>query len=113
MMINYTYFSVDEQGNRVIFIVEDYDYDYEDFHLKLKTECGNYLLVGLLKGAGLDYIKVGLIILGILCFIIMVIICFICYVIYKIKIRNMKGKYMRYVEEGVNGINQGNNKFKS
>ena len=113
MMINYTYFSVDEQGNRVIFIVEDYDYDYEDFHIKLKTECGNYLLVGLLKGAGLDYIKVGLIILGILCFIIMVIICFICYVIYKIKIRNMKGKYMRYVEEGVNGINQGNNKFKS
>ena len=109
MMINYTYESIDEHGNKVLFVVDDYDSDYEDFHLKLKAPCGNYFLVGLLKDAGVNYIKIAIIVLAIICFIIMVIICFICFIIYKIKTRNMRGKYMRYVEEGSNNINNNNN----
>ena len=109
MMINYTYESIDEHGNRVLFVVDDYDADYEDFHLTMKAPCGNYFLVGLLKDAGVNYIKIAIIVLAIICFIIMVIICFICFIIYKIKSRNMRGKYMRYVEEGSNNANNNNN----
>ena len=111
MMTNYSYYSVDTDGNKVVFMVENFDSDYEDLHLKLRDSCGDYFIVGLLKNAGVDYIKVGIILLCILCFVIMVIICFICYVVYKIKTRNMRGKYMRYVEEGSNNhVNINNNK---
>ena len=109
MMTNYTYESIDDHGNKVVFVVDDYDSDYEDFHLTLKTPCGNYFLVGLLKDAGINYIKIAIIVLGIICFIIMVIICFICFIIYKIKSRNIRGKYIRYVEERSNNINNNNN----
>ena len=102
MMTNYSYYSVDTHGNKVVFTVENFDTDYEDFHLKLRDSCGDYFLVGLLKNAGIDYVKVGIVLLCIICFVVMVIICFICYVVYKIKTMNMKGKYMRYVEEGSN-----------
>ena len=109
MMTNYTYLSVDEKGNKVAFVVEDYDYDYEDFHLTLTTSCGNYLLIGLFKNAGIDYVKVAIIALCIVLFAIVVIICFICYIIYKIKTRNMKGRYMKYVEEqGMNNMDNNN-----
>ena len=111
MMTNYSYYSVDKDGNKVVFMVENFDSDYEDLHLKLRDSCGDYFIVGLLKNVGVDYVKVGIIVLSILCFVIMVIICFICYVIYKIKTRNMRGKYMRYVEEGSNNhVNINNNK---
>ena len=112
MKTNYSYSSVDTDGNKVVFTVENFESDYEDLHLKLRDSCGDYFIVGLLKNAGIDYIKVGIIFLCILCFVIMVIICFICYVVYKIKTRNIKGKYIRYVEEGSNGnvININNNK---
>ena len=110
MMTNYTYLSMDEHGNKVTFIVEDYDYDYEDFHLTLTTSCGDYLIVGLLKNAGINYVKVAIVVLCIILFVIVVIICFICYIVYKIKSRNMKGKYMKYVEE--QGNNMINNNIK-
>ena len=112
MKTNYSYSSVDTDGNKVVFTVENFESDYEDLHLKLRDSCGDYFIVGLLKNAGIDYIKVGIIFLCILCFVIMVIICFICYVVYKIKTRNIKGKYIRYVEEGSNGnvVNINNNK---
>ena len=99
MMTNYTYLSEDEHGNKVTFIVDDYDYDYEDFHLTLTTSCGDYLFVGMLKNAGINYVKVAVVILCIILFVIVVIICFICYIIYTIKTRNMKDKYTKYVEE--------------
>ena len=105
MMTNYTYNSVDEHGNKVAFVVEDYEYDYEDFHLTLKEACGDYLIVGLLKNAGIDYIKVALVVLGIILFIIIIIICFICYVVYKIKNR----KYVKFIEEVNNNIGNSNN----
>ena len=107
MMTNYTYYSIDAHGNRVAFVVDDYDFDYEDFHLSLKTSCGDYLLIGLLKNAGIDYKKVALVVLCIILFVIVVFVCFICYVVYKIKNRNMKGKYMMYIEE-VNNNNDNN-----
>ena len=110
MMTNYTYYSEDEDGNKVAFVVEDYEFDYEDFHLTLKAACGDYLLVGLLKNAGIDYIKVAFVVLGIVLFVIVVIICFICYIVYKIKARYMKGKYMKYVEEAENHDNNNINK---
>ena len=99
MITNYTYLSEDEHGNKVTFIVDDYDYDYEDFHLTLTTSCGDYLFVGMLKNAGINYVKVAIVILCIILFVIVVIICFICYIIYTIKTRNMKDKYTKYVEE--------------
>ena len=107
MMTNYTYYSIDEHGNKVAFVVDDYDYDYEDFHLRLKKSCGNYLLIGLLNNVGIDYKKVALVVLGIIVFVIVVFVCFICYIVYKIKNRNTKGKYMRYIEE-VNNNNDNN-----
>ena len=107
MMTNYTYYSIDEHGNKVAFVVDDYDYDYEDFHLRLKKSCGNYLLIGLLNNVGIDYKKVALVVLGIIVFVIVVFVCFICYIVYKIKNRNTKGKYIRYIEE-VNNNNDNN-----
>ena len=83
------------------------DYDYEDFHLRLKKSCGNYLLIGLLNNVGIDYKKVALVVLCIILFVIVVFVCFICYIVYKIKNRNTKGKYMRYIEE-VNNNNDNN-----
>ena len=56
--INYTYSSVDARGNKVIFIVDDYDDDYEDMHLTVRETCGDYFIVGALKKAGLDYFKI-------------------------------------------------------
>ena len=103
MMTNYTYLSVDEQGNKVAFVVDDYNDDYEDFHLTLNTACGDYFLVGVLKIAGIDYIKVAIVVLCIILFAVIVIICFICYIVYKIKNRN---KYVTLVEElGKNNVN--------
>jgi len=99
MMTNYTYLSEDEHGNKVTFIVDDYDYDYEDFHLTLTTSCGDYLFVGMLKNAGINYVKVAIVILCIILFVIVVIICFICYIIYKIKSGKKKRGYTEYVGE--------------
>ena len=99
MMTNYTYLSEDEHGNKVTFIVDDYDYDYEDFHLTLTTSCGDYLFVGMLKNAGINYVKVAIVILCIILFVIVVIICFICYIIYKIKSGKTKRGYTKYVGE--------------
>ena len=97
--INYTYSSVDARGNKVIFIVDDYDDDYEDMHLTVRETCGDYFIVGALKKAGLDYFKIFLIVIGIAAFAFMVFICFICFVCYKIKHINRKGQYIRHIEE--------------
>ena len=99
---NYTYYSIDEKGNKVIFSVDSYDYDYEDFHLKVKEDCGDYFIVGALKKAGLDYFKIFLIIIGIAAFVFIVFVCFICFIYYKIKYRNRKGIYIRHIEEDIN-----------
>jgi hypothetical protein len=99
MITNYTYLSEDEHGNKVTFIVDDYDYDYEDFHLTLTTSCGDYLFVGMLKNAGINYVKVAIVILCIILFVIVVIICFICYIIYEIKSGNNKKGYIKQVDD--------------
>ena len=105
MPTNYTYYSVDAKGNKVIFNVDDYDDDYEDMHITVKETCGDNFIVGALKKAGLDYFKVFLIVLGIGVFAFIVFICFLCYVYYKIKYRNRKGHYIRHIEEDY--INEG------
>ena len=108
---NFTYYSEDENGNKVIFEVDDYEFDYEDFHIRVKETCGDYYIVGALKKAGLDYFKIFLIVLGIAAFAFIVFICFISYVYYKIKHRNRKGQYIRHIEEDINTNNNINNKF--
>ena len=99
---NYSYSYVDEKGNTVIFMVDEYDDDYEDFHITVRETCGDYFIVGALKKAGLDYFKIFLIVIGIAAFAFIVFICFICYISYIIKHRNRKGKYMRHIEEDFN-----------
>ena len=99
---NYTYYSIDEYENKVIFEVDEYDYDYEDFHISVKETCGDYFIVGALKKAGLDYFKIFMIVLGIAAFVFIVFICFVCYIYYKIKYRNRKGIYVRHIEENIN-----------
>ena len=99
---NFSYSYVDEKGNKVIFLVDDYDEDYEDFHITVRETCGDYFIVGALKKAGLDYFKIFLIVIGISAFAFMVFICFICYIYYKIKHKNRKGNYIRHIEEGFN-----------
>ena len=107
---NYTYYSEDENGNKVIFEVDDYEYDYEDFHIRVKKTCGDYYIVGALKKAGFDYFKIFLIVLGIAAFAFVVFICFISYIYYKIKHRNRKGQYIRHIEEDINTNNNLDNK---
>ena len=102
---NFTYYSIDEKGNKVIFEVDDYDFDYDDFHITLREDCGENFIVGALKKAGFDYFKIFLIVIGIAAFAFIVFICFICYVYYKIKYRNRKGIYVRHIEEDINTNN--------
>ena len=33
---------------------DDYDFDYDDFHITLREDCGENFIVGALKKAGLD-----------------------------------------------------------
>ena len=100
---NFSYSSVNEEGNKVIFTVDEYDADYDDFHITLKYSCGDNFIVGALKKAGLDYFKIFMIVLGIAAFILIVFICFISYIYYKITHRNKKGIYIRHIEEDFNG----------
>ena len=104
---NYSYSYVDEKGNKVTFLVDDYDDDYEDFHITVRETCGDYFIVGALKKAGLDYFKIFLIVIGIAAFAFMVFVCFICYISYKIKHRNTKGNYIRHIEEDFNNEGTG------
>ena len=99
---NSEYHSIDEQGNKVIFQVEEYDYDYEDFHLTVKETCGEHFIVGALKRAGFNYFKVLMIILAVASFTFILFILFLCFVIYKITHRNRKGLYIRHIEEDIN-----------
>ena len=94
--------SIDEQGNKVNFEVDEYYYDYEDFHIQVRETCGENFIVGALKKAGLNYFKVFLIIISILSFGFILFIFFICFVIYKISHRNKKGLYVKHVEEDIN-----------
>ena len=99
---NYTYYSVDEDGNQVIFEVDEYDYDYEDFHITVKETCGDYFIIGALKKAGFNYFKIFMIVLGIAAFVFIVFVCFVSYIYYKITHRNKKGIYVRHIEEDIN-----------
>ena len=99
---NITYDINDSKGNKVLFIVDEYYYDYEDFHLIVKETCGDYVFVGALRNAGLSYFMILMGIISIATFITIVFICFIFYVKYKIKNRSKKGKYFAYVSEGDN-----------
>ena len=100
--INITYESRDSRGNKVIFIVDEYDFDYDDFHIVVKETCGDYVFIGALKKAGLSYFIIIMGIIGIGIFIFLFIVCLIFYISYKIKHRNRKGKYFAYIEEGDN-----------
>ena len=108
LKVNSTYNSIDDDGNKVSFIVDDYDYDYEDFHLTLKNSCGHIFILGFLEKEGINSTKVGIVVLCIICFVVAVVICFICYISYKIKRRFYKGKYMKYVEEEGNSKQMAN-----
>ena len=100
MPTNITYESIDTNGNKVIFTVDDYPYDYEDFHIISKETCGDYVFIGALRRAGLSYLMIIIGIGGTIIFILSVFICFICFVKYKIKHRSRKGQYFAHVEEG-------------
>ena len=93
---------IDNKGNRVLFIVDEYYYDFEDFHLTVKETCGNYAIVGALVKAGFNYFFIFLGIIGIGVFIFAVFICFICYIRYKINHKKRKGQYFAHIEEGDN-----------
>ena len=99
---NITYEINDSRGNKIIFIVDDYYYDYEDFHIIVKETCGDFVFIGVLKKAGFSYF---IIIIGYICigsFILVIFLCFISYIKYKIKHRNRKGGYFAHIEEGEN-----------
>lgn len=102
--INYTYNSKDENGNIVNFFVDDYDYDYDDFHITVRQTCGDNFIVGALKKAGFNYFKVFMIVIGIGVFAFIVFVCFIFFIIYLVKHRNVKGNYIRHIEEDVNSV---------
>ena len=97
--INTTYEIVNSLGNKIIFVVDDYYYDYEDFHLIVKETCGDYAFIGALRNAGMSYFNIFISIISTVGFVIIVFICFGCYVKYKIKNRNKKGKYYAYNDE--------------
>ena len=99
---NITFDINDSKGNKIVFIVDEYYYDYLDFHLIVKETCGDYAFVGALRKAGMSYFMIIMGVISIATFIIIVFICFICYVKYKIKNRSKKGKYFAYVDEGDN-----------
>ena len=99
---NVTYEINDSNGNRVIFMVDEYYYDFEDFHLTVKETCGNYAIVGALTKAGFNYFIIFLGIIGIGAFILIVFVCFICYIKYKINHKRRKGQYFAHMEEGDN-----------
>ena len=101
---NYTFSSIDGKGNKVIFKVEDYDFDYEDFHITVRQTCGDTFIVGALKKAGFDIFKIFLIVIGIGIFTFIVFVCAICYIYYKIKNRYRKGNYIKHIEEDANSI---------
>ena len=97
--INITYEINDEIGNKIIFIVDEYYYDYEDFHLFVKETCGDYALIGALRNAGMSYFMIFIGFISSAAFILAIFICFICYVKYKIKNRNKKDNYYAYNDE--------------
>ena len=99
---NVTYEIIDNRGNRVLFMVDEYYYDFEDFHLTVKETCGNYAIVGALVKAGFNYFFIFLGIIGVGVFIFAVFICFICYIRYKINHKKRKGQYFAHIEEGDN-----------
>ena len=106
---NVTYEINARMGNKIIFQVDEYYYDFEDFHLTVKESCGDYAFVGALRKAGLSYYMIFLGVIGIACFIIIIFICFASYINYKIKYRNRKGKYFAYIDEGDNSGIKGKN----
>ena len=101
---NVTYNITNLQGNRIIFIVDEYEYDYEDFHLKVKETCGDYAVVGALRRAGLSYFMIIMGVVGIGAFIFVILICCICYIKYKLDHRNRKGQYFAHIEEDFSGM---------
>ena len=102
--INYTYSNIDENGNIVNFYVDDYDLDYDDFHIVVRQTCGDNYIVGALKKAGFNYFKVFMIVIGIGIFAFIVFVCFIFFIYYKVKYRNRKGNYIRHIEEDTNTV---------
>jgi len=99
---NVTYETRDSRGNKVIFIVDEYDYDYDDFHITVKETCGDYVFIGALRRAGFSYFMIVMGIIGIGVFIFIFLILFFCFISYKIKHRNRKGQYFAHIEEGDN-----------
>jgi hypothetical protein len=73
-------------------------------HIIVRQTCGDNFIVGALKKAGFNYFKVFLIVIGIGAFAFIVFVCCIFFIIYKIKHRNVKGNYVRHIEEDVNSV---------
>ena len=101
---NVTHNILNAQGNQIIFTVDEYEYDYEDFHLTMKESCGDFVVVGALRRAGLSYFMIIMGVIGIASFILVIFVCFVCYVKYKIAHRNRKGQYFAHIEEDMSGI---------
>ena len=102
MPTNVTYEINDIRGNKIIFIVDNYEYDYDDFHLIVQETCGDFVFIGALKKAGFSYLMIVIGYIGIVSFIFVIFICFICFIHYKIKHRNRKGAYFSHIDEGEN-----------
>ena len=96
---NINYNKINSEGNKVIFKVDSYSYDYDDFRIVMKEDCGDVAMVGALKNVGLSFLSIVLWTVGVLVFIFIVFVCFIFFIYYKIKHRGRKGKYYAHYEE--------------
>ena len=97
--INVEYSNINSEGNRVVFKVSNYSREYDDFHILMKEDCGDFAMIGALKNVGLSFFSIVLWIIGVLAFILFVLVCIVFFIYYKIKYRGRKGKYFAYVEE--------------
>ena len=97
--IGIEYSNINSEGNRVVFRVANYTYDYDDFHIVMKETCGDFAMIGALKNVGLSFFSIVIWIVGVLAFISIVLICLIIFVYYKVKHRGRKGKYYAHYEE--------------
>jgi len=90
-----------DEGNRVVFTMNNYSEinNENDFYIKTKEECGDYLVVGTLKDMGMSHktsVTVFIIIIVVICLIIA---GFLIYIIFKIRLRYKRGSKLTTSEE--------------
>ena len=90
-----------DEGNRVVFTMNNYSEinNENDFYIKTKEECGDYLVVGTLKDMGMSHktsVTVFIIVIVVICLIIA---GFLIYIIFKIRLRYKRGSKLTTSEE--------------